>query len=41
MVDIQDFNEMIDMVRGLYDDQGKVLEKTKQEKKKQTLELLK
>jgi hypothetical protein len=41
MIDIQDFNELIDMVRGMLDDQGKVIEKTKQEKKRQELELLK
>ena len=41
MVDIQDFNEVLDMVRGMIDDQGKVLEKTKQEQKKQLLDLLK
>ena len=41
MIDIQDFNEMIDMVRGILDDQTKLYDKTKQEKKKQDLELLK
>ena len=41
MIDIQDFNEMIDMVRGILDDQSKLYDKTKQEKKKQDLELLK
>ncbi|MFY7877265.1 MAG: hypothetical protein ACOVQM_17550 [Pirellula sp.] len=41
MIDIQDFNEMIDMVRGIFDDQTKLYDKTKQEKKKQDLELLK
>ena len=41
MIDIQDFNEVIDMVRGMIDDQSKVLEKTKQEQKKQLLDLLK
>jgi len=41
MVNIQDFNEVLDMVRGMIDDQGKVLEKTKQEQKKQLLDLLK
>jgi hypothetical protein len=41
MIDIQDFNEVVDMVRGMIDDQNKVLEKTKQEQKKQLLDLLK
>jgi hypothetical protein len=41
MIDIQDFNEVIGMLRGMVDDQDKVLEKTKQEKRKQQLELLK
>jgi hypothetical protein len=41
MIDIQDFNEVVDMVRGMLDDQNKVLEKTKQEQKKQLLDLLK
>ncbi|MEQ1826751.1 MAG: hypothetical protein ABL921_12430 [Pirellula sp.] len=41
MVDIQDFNEMVDMVRGMIEDQSKVLEKTKQEQKKQLLDLIK
>jgi hypothetical protein len=41
MVNIQDFNEVLDMVRGMIDDQGKVLEKTKQEQKKQLLDSLK
>ena len=41
MIDIQDFNEVVDMVRGMIDDQSKVLEKTKQEQKKQLLDSLK
>jgi hypothetical protein len=41
MIDIQDFNEVVDMVRGMIDDQNKVLEKTKQEQKKQLLDSLK
>ena len=41
MIDIQDFNEVLDMVRGMIDDQSKVLEKTKQEQKKQILDRIK
>jgi hypothetical protein len=41
MTDIQDFNELLDMARGILDDSGKLLEKTQQERKKQVLELLK
>ena len=41
MVNIQDFNEVLDEVRGMIDDQGKLLQKTQQEQKKQLLELLK
>jgi len=39
MINIQDFNEVLDMVREIIDEQGKVLEKTKQEQKKQLLDL--
>jgi hypothetical protein len=41
MVDIQDFNEVIDMVRGMLDEQDRVLERTKQEQKKRLLDALK
>ncbi len=41
MIDIQDFNEVLDMVRGMIEDQSKVLEKTKQEQKKQLLDMIK
>lgn len=41
MIDIQDFNELVDLVRGMLDDQSKVIDRTKQEKKKQDLDLLK
>ena len=41
MIDIQDFNEVLDMVRGMIEDQSKVLEKTKQEQKKQILDRIK
>ncbi len=41
MINIQDFNEVVDMVRGMLDDQNKVLQKTKQEQKQQLLDLLK
>lgn len=39
MINIQDFNEVLDEVRGYIDLQGKLLEKTKQEQKKQLLDL--
>ncbi len=41
MIDMQDFNELIDMVRGLSEDQTKLLEETKSEQKKQVLDLFK
>ncbi|MDZ4849924.1 MAG: hypothetical protein SGI77_11610 [Pirellulaceae bacterium] len=41
MVDIQDFNEVIDMVRSMIDDQGKIIDKTKTEQKKRVLDLFK
>ena len=41
MIYIQDFNEVKEMVRGMIDDQNKILEKTKQEQKKQLLDLIK
>ena len=41
MIDMQDFNELIDMVRGLTEDQAKLLEETKSEQKKQVLDLFK
>ncbi len=41
MIDMQDFNELIDMVRGLSEDQAKLLEETKSEQKKQVLDLFK
>jgi len=39
MADIQDFNELVDMVRGMIDDQGKIIDQTKQEQKKKVLDL--
>jgi hypothetical protein len=41
MIDIQDFNEVIDMVREMLEDQNQVLEKTKSEQKRRLLEALK
>ena len=41
MIEIQDLNEIIDRVRGLLDQQSKTLDRTKQEQKKSTLDLLK
>lgn len=39
MADIQDFNELVDMVRGMIDDQGKIIDQTKQEQKTKVLDL--
>jgi hypothetical protein len=39
MADIQDFNELVDMVRGMIDEQGKIIDQTKQEQKKKVLDL--
>ena len=41
MINIQDFNELKEMVSDMIEEQGKVLERTKQEQKKQLLESLK
>lgn len=41
MIDILDSNEVLDMVRGMIEDQSKILEKTKQEQKKQILDMIK
>ncbi len=41
MIDIQDFNELVDMVRSMIDDENKVIEQTKQEQKNKLLDLLK
>ncbi len=41
MIDIQDFNEVVDMVRSMIDDQNKILDRTKTEQKKRVLDLLK
>jgi hypothetical protein len=41
MIEIQDLNEIIDRVRGLLDQQSKFLDRSKQEQKKSTLDLLK
>ena len=41
MIDIQDFNELIDMVRDLVDQQQNLLDQTKQEQKRQVLDLFK
>ncbi|MCY3007379.1 MAG: hypothetical protein NTV29_15555 [Planctomycetota bacterium] len=41
MIEIQDLNEIIDRVRGMLDQQSKTLDRTKQEQKKSTLDLLK
>lgn len=41
MIDIQDYNEVIDMVRGFIDEEGQLIEKTKKVQKNQLLDLLK
>ena len=41
MLKILDFNELKEEIRGMQEDQNKILEKTKQEQKKQLLDLLK
>jgi hypothetical protein len=41
MIDIQDFNEVIDMVRSMVDDQGKLLDRTKAEQKQRLLDQFK
>ncbi len=41
MIDIQDFNEIIDMIRGMVDRQDDLLQRSKEEQKRQTLELFK
>ena len=41
MVDIQDFNEVVDMVRSMIDDQGKIIDRTKTEQKKRVLDMFK
>ena len=40
MQDIEDFNEIIDLVRGLLDDQEKVLSETEKEQRQRILDLL-
>jgi hypothetical protein len=41
MMDLEDFNELLDIVRGLIEDQERVSDETKKEQKKAVLELLK
>lgn len=41
LVDIQDFNELLEMVRGMVDQQKELLDATKQEQKKRVLDLFK
>ncbi len=41
MVDIQDFNEVVDMVRSMIDEQSKIIDRTKTEQKKRVLEMFK
>jgi hypothetical protein len=41
MQDLETYNELLDIVRDLLKDQGKLIERTQQERKRQTLEDLK
>ena len=41
MVDIQDYNELLDMVRTMIEDQNKIIDKTKTEQKKRVLDMFK
>ena len=41
MLELETYNELIDLIRGLIDDQEQISEKTQQERKKQVLDLLK
>ena len=39
MLDLESYNEILDMVRELIDDQGRLLEETQEERKKRVLDL--
>jgi len=41
MQDLETYNELLDIVRDLLKDQARLLERTQQERKRQTLEELK
>ena len=41
MQDLETYNELLDIVRDLLKDQGKLIDRTQQERKRQTLEDLK
>jgi len=41
MLELETYNELIDLIRSLIDDQEQISEKTQQERKKQVLDLLK
>ena len=41
MLDLESYNEILDLVRGLIDDQSDLMEDTKTERKKQVLDLFK
>jgi hypothetical protein len=41
LVDIQDFNELLEMVRGMVDEQKELLDATKKEQKKRVIDLFK
>ena len=41
MLDIESFNEIVDLVRGLLDDQDELIKETEETQKKRILELLK
>jgi hypothetical protein len=41
MIDLQDFNEVVDMVRSMVDDQGRLIDRTKAEQKQRLLDQFK
>ena len=41
MLDLESYNEILDLVRGLIDDQTELMEDTKSERKKKVLDLFK
>jgi hypothetical protein len=41
MLELETYNELIDLIRGLIGDQKQINQKTQQERKKQVLDLLK
>jgi hypothetical protein len=41
MLDLESYNEILDLVRGLIEDQNELMEDTKSERKKKVLDLFK